>query len=257
MFRAVVFLAGPSRFSDAEKQKSWNCWVPVGAGVAETAGQPTHVYIADAGLESFLSWFDSLDAQNQSELRSVLWCGDGDSLGEKGRERLSHAAARFEGRWREHVYDSDKDFSDCAAITSLIEYDLRHESTPAGAWIEVHGALEGRLDHELVNVFEFAASLTRIPQPSAYLLGPATAVATCALTGHLKKGDVFTVLSSNPQCVNTLAFANAKYSGNIDLRQPSHGLSNVSLGDQITIQPVKLACPFLAIQNPRKQIKKS
>lgn len=254
MFRAVVFLAGPSRFSELEIEQPWRCWSPLKDSGPVSVTTPQAVYIADAGLDSFLSWYDAIDVSAQSLIQSILWCGDGDSLGSKGRERLSQAAARFEGRWREHVYDSSKDFSDCAAITSLIEYDLRHKDSISGLWADVHGALGGRLDHELANIFEFSASLSRLPAPSAYVLGSQTVLSTCAVMGQMNSGDTFTVLSSTPQCLNTFKITQAKYSGEIELRQPSHGLSNVALGEQVEIVPVKLNCPFIISRTEQKLV---
>lgn len=249
MFRAVVFLAGPSQFSDVGTKQNWTHWKPVSHSVTQSVDLPTKVYIADAGLNSFLRWYDQLETNEQSHIGSVLWCGDGDSLGDEGRELLAQTAARFEGRWREHVYESGKDFSDCAAITSLIEYDLRHEEEPQGLWIDVYGALGGRLDHELGNVFEFACSLARIAVPSAYVFGGKSVLATCALVGHMNVGDTFSVLPSNPLCLNVVQISNAEYSGEIELRQPSHGLSNVARAEQVTIVPVRLNCPYLALIN--------
>jgi thiamine pyrophosphokinase len=210
------------------------------------------VYIADAGLNSFLSWYEDLDSKSQSHIKSIHWCGDGDSLGDKGREFLSQTAARFEGRWRAHLYDTKKDFSDCAAITSLIEYDLRHEDEHAGFWIDVHGALGGRFDHEIGNVFEFASSLSRVAVPSAYVLGGETVLATCGLHGEMEVGDVFSVLPSNHQSTNVVQISNAEYAGETELRQPSHGLSNVALAKQVKIVPVRLNCPYLAIRTAKK-----
>lgn len=252
MFRAVVFLAGPSRFSEVEKNESWPYWKPWLHSAPHSLGLPDRVYIADAGLHTFLSWYDRLDANAQANIHSILWCGDGDSLGDKGRELLSQTAARFEGCWREHVYESSKDFSDCAAITSLIEYDLRHSDDTAGLWVDVYGALGGRLDHELGNIFEFAASLSRIAAPSAYVLGGHSVVATCALSAHLGRGDTFSILPSNPQCNNSFQISHAQYSGEIEMRQPSHGLSNVAAGEPVTIVPVRLSCPYLATRTDKK-----
>ncbi|MEY2988362.1 MAG: hypothetical protein RJB13_1883, partial [Pseudomonadota bacterium] len=106
MFRAVVFLAGPSRFSNTEKSQSWSHWKPLSDSESQRVGLPDKVYIADAGLNSFLSWYEELDYKSQSHIKSIHWCGDGDSLGDKGREFLSQTAARFEGRWRAHLYDT-------------------------------------------------------------------------------------------------------------------------------------------------------
>jgi len=254
MFRAVVFLAGPSRYNDVEKNQSWQHWKPLHNAIAQSVELPDKVYIADAGLNSFLNWYDKLDAMAQSNIKSVLWCGDGDSLDVGGREILSQTSARFEGRWREHVYESSKDFSDCAAITSLLEYDVRHANEPKGVWVDVHGALGGRLDHELCNIYEFACSLSRIGIPSAYILGGQCVLATCALSGCMNVGDTFSVVPSNPQCTNVLQISNAEYSGETELRQPSHGLSNVALAEQVDIVPVKLNCPYLAIRIDKKSI---
>lgn len=79
-------------------------------------------------------------------------------------------------------------------MTSLIEYDLRHaDDVLKHAWIQVHGALGGRFDHELVNVLEFAASLTRMERTAAFQLGPDVALSTMPIRGSMNIGDCFSI----------------------------------------------------------------
>lgn len=256
MFHAVVFLAGPSRFSTEEIAYEWKVWSLLDDSSA-SAIPVQFVYIADGGLESFLPWYDSLTNEQQMEIKDVVWCGDGDSLGKHGSELRASTAARFVGRWREHVYSGEKDFSDCAAITSLLEYDLRHVGEDCScAWIQVKGAWGGRLDHELANLFEFCASLQRMPCVGAYLLGPDHVLTTVSVRGSMNKGDTFSIVP--PQSASTLKvkISGARYSGDLVLQQPSHGLSNVALEPSVEIIPENHTAPVLILRPGSLQVKK-
>lgn len=246
IFRAAIFLAGPSHAKPEEKQHSWTTWTSKKS--PQSALAPINVYIADAGLEAFLPWFEALSSEQRETIQSVVWCGDGDSLGKMGHELRAQTAARFAEKWREHEYSGEKDFSDCAAILSLLEYDLRHAGESVQeAWIEVRGAHGGRLDHELANVFEFFSSLTRMPCGGAYLLGPGNILTTLAVSGKLGQGQLFSTMSLQMNALARLKISGAKYSGEIQLRQPSHGLSNCALEEQIEIEPLVPSVPLLVM----------
>ncbi|MBM3381831.1 MAG: hypothetical protein FJY29_05260 [Betaproteobacteria bacterium] len=248
MFKAVVFLAGPSSRSPGENASPWTHWQPHAQSFL--AAKPVHVYIADAGLQVFLNWYEKLSAQQHSLIQSVSWCGDGDSLGKHGKEIRANTAARFEGRWKEHLYNESKDFSDCAAITSLLEYDLRHAADDGlhAAWIEVHGALGGRLDHEIVNLLEFCESLTRMGCPAAYALGPDALLTTLPVDGHLAVGEQFSVTSLRLPSQSKVEIHGAEFSGSFSLRQASHGLSNVVKQPPLKIIPLNVHEPVLVIR---------
>lgn len=246
MFEARIFLAGPSRFESSETSLHWTCWKPHLTGDAFTG--TTHVYIADAGLESFLLWFGSLNSKAADAIQSVVWCGDGDSLGKHGVEILKNTAARFEGRWREHFYSTRKDFSDCAALCSIIEYDLRHLSdSKCSAWFNVHGALGGRADHELANTFECVGMLMRLGRPGSVLFGPERVLSTAPLSLHLKKNATFSLMTTIANTQVHLRVSGALYSGDVILRQPSHGLSNVVSDERVVIEPLSSELPFMGI----------
>jgi thiamine pyrophosphokinase len=246
MFEAKVFLAGPSRQSEEERNPVWNLWQP-----HEPPSGPEgvrFVYIADAGLETFLTWFNSLSADAAARLQSVVWCGDGDSLGRHGAELLKSTAARLEGRWREHLYSTDKDFSDCAAMTSMIEYDVRHADELADRmWVSVHGALGGRFDHEMANIFEFTGMLGRVACPATVALGPEIILTTAPVSLTLTAQEKFSVMAALPNQHARVLISGARYSGEFLLRQPSHGLSNVVTAGQAVIQPLTSGLPLLGI----------
>ncbi|NBO38571.1 hypothetical protein EBU99_08305 [bacterium] len=246
MFEAVVFLAGPSRARPEEMSQLWNKWQPLNS---EHLGQERlYVYIADAGLETFLPWFEKCSQAEKQRIHQIVWCGDGDSLGKHGQELLKNTAARFEGRWREHKYASDKDFSDCAAITSLMEYDIRHAQEGLhSVWVQVHGALGGRLDHELANILEFSESIARIPLPAAFLFGPEQVLTNLPLSGEFPIGQRFSVMSLQPSAHARVKISGARYKGEIELRQPSHGLSNVSEAARIEIIPLSRKHPLFCL----------
>lgn len=246
MFEAKVFLAGPSRQSPLETGFQWNEWSPFSP--PEPLKGPRFVYIADAGIESFLKWFDGLKPEAAARIQSVVWCGDGDSLGKHGQEILKNTAARLEGRWREHFYSTDKDFSDCAAITSLIEYDIRHAADWADLlWLTVHGALGGRADHELANLYEFSGMLSRVTCPAAVLLGPERIISTTPLTLNMKKDTRFSLLSAFGNQQIRVRVSGARYSGEFLLRQPSHGISNRVTGDQVIVEPLTVGLPLIGM----------
>ncbi|MEN9529770.1 MAG: hypothetical protein RI932_1643 [Pseudomonadota bacterium] len=250
MFRSVVFLAGPSSRLEGEKAVNWAHWLPQSESFSLSS--PLRVYIADAGLQAFLSWYEALSAEQQARIESIAWCGDGDSMGKHGKEIRAHTAARFEGRWKEHLYSENKDFSDCAAITSLLEYDLRH-ATDEGlrtAWIEVHGALGGRLDHEIVNLLEFSESLTRMGCPAAYALGPDTLLTTRPVLGNLSQGERFSVTSLRIPSQSKVEIKGAEFAGSVFLRQASHGLSNVVQQPPVSIVPLSTHEPVLVFRVP-------
>jgi thiamine pyrophosphokinase len=245
MFRAVVFLAGPSSRLAGEKATSWTHWQPQTEPL--TASAAVRVYIADAGLQAFLNWYETLTPDQQACLESIAWCGDGDSLGKHGKEIRAHTAARFEGRWKEHLYSETKDFSDCAAITSLLEYDLRHagDAGTRSAWIEVHGALGGRLDHEIVNLLEFSESLARMGCLAAYALGPDALLTTLGVKADLPQGERFSVTSLRVPSQAKVEIKGAQYSGSVFLRQASHGLSNVVQQPPLSVTPLNANEPVL------------
>lgn len=246
MFEAKVFLAGPSRQTEEERKASWNLWQP--HEPATQSGGVRFVYIADAGLESFLTWFNGLSPDETARLQTVVWCGDGDSLGKHGLELLRSTAARLEGRWREHMYATDKDFSDCAAMTSMIEYDVRHADEIADRmWFTVHGALGGRFDHELANIFEFAGMLGRVACPATVALGPEIILTTAPVSLTLTALEKFSVMAALPNQQARVVISGARYSGEFLLRQPSHGLSNVVTAGKAVIQPMTAGLPLLGI----------
>ncbi len=247
MIQAVLFLAGPSRSRAEEMAHDWGRWSPLGVSI--DTPRPINVYIADAGLESFLPWYDSLGKEKKDSIKNVVWCGDGDSLGKHGKELRASTAARFEGRWREHEYSGEKDFSDCAAVISLIEYDLRHaDDVLKHAWIQVHGALGGRFDHELVNVLEFAASLTRMERTAAFQLGPDVALSTMPIRGSMNIGDCFSIAPLQITGATHVKISGARYSGEVQLRQPSHGLSNSATEKDVDIVPLSCASPIILMR---------
>lgn len=246
MFEAKVFLAGPSRTDAGETAAEWGAWQL--HNPPRPLGRPENVYIADAGLESFLQWFDTLSGPETERVQNIVWCGDGDSLGKHGIEILKNTAARFEGRWREHFYAKDKDFSDCAATMSLLEYDLRHASSSTDLmWLTIHGALGGRHDHEWVNMFEIAAMLVRIPCPGAAVLGPGRILTTAAVDLRLPLEHRFSLLSAFADQQVRVKLTGARYSGDLLLRQPSHGLSNQSAAERVIVEPMTRAVPVLGI----------
>lgn len=246
MFEAIIFLAGPSRHEEQEMDADWGLFRAATGGAASAV--PANVYVADGGLDSFLAWADKLDEQSLARIRSVVWCGDGDSLGKHAKEILGHTAARFEGRWREHFYQTDKDFSDCAAIVALIEHDVRHASEDSGScWLRVHGALAGRYDHELANLLEFSAMLARLSYPAVVQLGPTRAMTTAALRLNIESGRQFSLLPAfaNQSCA--VRISGARYSGEVFLRQPSHGISNSALSGPVDIEPISTSVPIIVI----------
>ena len=246
MFEAKVFLAGPSRQTEDERQSQWLFWQPHQPLSALQGVR--FVYIADAGLESFLSWFNALAPEAAARIQSVVWCGDGDSLGRHGHELLKSTAARLEGRWREHRYSTDKDFSDCAAMTSLIEYDVRHaEELADQAWITVHGALGGRFDHELANIFEFTSMLGRIACPATVALGPEIVLSTAPVSLTLNAEEKFSVMAAISNQQLKVRISGAHYSGEFLLRQPSHGLSNTVTARTAVIEPLTVGLPLLGV----------
>lgn len=246
MFEAKIFLAGPSRHEEQEKAADWGLFRTATGSAASAV--PANVYVADGGLDSFLAWADKLDEQSLARIRSVVWCGDGDSLGRHAKEILGHTAARFEGRWREHFYQTDKDFSDGAAIVSLIEHDVRHLGEAVDAcWLRVHGALAGRYDHELANLFEFSAMLARLSCLATVEFGPARTVTTAALRLDIESGRQFSLLPAfaNQSCA--VRISGARYSGEVFLRQPSHGISNSALSGPVDIEPISASVPIIVI----------
>lgn len=246
MFEAKIFLAGPSRHEAQEMDAHWRLF---STATGDTfAAVPEQVYVADGGLDSFLAWADKLDEQSLARIRSVVWCGDGDSLGRHAKEILGHTAARFEGRWREHFYQTDKDFSDCAAIISLIEHDVRHLGEAVDAcWLQVHGALAGRYDHEIANLFEFSAMLARLSSPAIVQLGPARTLTTAALRLNLEPGRQFSLVPAYPHQSCAVRISGARYSGEVFLRQPSHGISNTALTGPVEIDPISTTVPIIVI----------
>ncbi|MEN9826967.1 MAG: hypothetical protein RI953_2712 [Pseudomonadota bacterium] len=246
MFEAKIFLAGPSRMANSEINTHWPFWQP--HNYPKTHATPANVYIADAGLESFLKWFDALPEPDADRVHNIVWCGDGDSLGKHGIEILKNTAARFEGRWREHFYAADKDFSDCAAMMSLLEYDLRHAQEPARQmWLTVHGAWGGRYDHELVNLFEISAMLARIPCVGAVVLGPERVLTTAPIDLRLPFEHSFSLLSAFADQQLRVKVTGARYSGELLLRQPSHGLSNQCLAELVVVEPMTPSVPVFGI----------
>lgn len=244
MFEAVVFLAGPSRHRTEEMSHDWRVWKPKNSNRA--GSQPLHVYIADAGLESFLPWYDSSSESVRQRIGQIVWCGDGDSLGKSGGELLAHCAGRFAGRWREHRYNTEKDFSDCGAITSLLEYDVRHSAAALETiWIEIHGALGGRLDHQMANLFEWSVSLMRMGLPGACVLGPENILTLETVVGAFKKGDRFSVIGMSVSQTARVHITGAQYSGEFELRQASHGVSNSATESQVEIAPLMATAPLL------------
>lgn len=246
MFEAKVFLAGPSRQESEEKVGEWPSWQPYRF---ETQLSGVHnVYIADAGLESFLEWHDRLPEPMAAKIRNIVWCGDGDSLGKHASEILKNTASRFEGRWREHFYSTEKDFSDCAAIISLLEYDIRHAETSADrVWLTVHGAFGGRADHELANIFEFAAMLHRLACPATVVLGPFQALTTAPIVMNVIPETHFSLLSAFAHQQLKAKISGARYSGDVLLCQPSHGLSNRAVQSPVVVEPLSPGLPLLVI----------
>jgi thiamine pyrophosphokinase len=177
-----------------------------------------------------------------------VWCGDGDSLGKHAKEILGHTAARFEGCWREHFYPTNKDFSDCAAVVAIFEHDVRHSGGPSGScWLRVHGAIGGRYDHELANLFEFSAMLARLSNPAVVQLGPNRTVTTAALRLNIESGRQFSLVPAfaNQSCA--VRIGGAHYSGEVFLQQPSHGISNTALSGHVVIEPVSTSVPIIVI----------
>ncbi|MEY4066409.1 MAG: hypothetical protein RIR26_2617 [Pseudomonadota bacterium] len=244
MFEAVVFLAGPSRHRTEEMTHNWDIWKP--RNKARAGSRQLQVYIADAGIESFLPWYDSLSENVRQRIGNIVWCGDGDSLGKNGNEILAHCAARFAGRWREHRYNPEKDFSDCGAITSLLEYDVRHAMVSLESiWIEVHGALGGRLDHQLANLFEWSVSLMRMGLPGTCVVGPENVLTMEPVVGDFKKEERFSVMGMSVNQAARVQISGAKYSGEFELRQASHGISNQATEMQVEIVPLMTNFPLL------------
>jgi len=245
-FEAEIFLAGPSSRWDEEMSSNWMWWLPQAA--PSKIDHRSSVYIADGALESFLGWYDSLPPIAAQHLQSIVWCGDGDSLGKHRMEILKQTAARFEGRWREHFYPTDKDFSDCAALLSLIEYDVRHSVEPVTAvGLSVRGALGGRSDHEWVNIYELIQVLTRLPVAATVCLGPRRVLSTAPVILHNALGQKFTLLSAIPNQPLRVRVNGARYSGELLLRQPSHGLSNVAVSESVQIEPLSPSLPMIGI----------
>lgn len=245
MFEAKVFLAGPSRQDSGEKAGDWPSWQPH-RSESQLAGV-RNVYIADAGLESFLEWHDRLPAETAAKIQNIVWCGDGDSLGKHAAEILKNTAARFEGRWREHFYSTEKDFSDCAAIISLLEYDIRHaDKNPDRVWLTVHGAFGGRADHQLANLFEFSAMLHRLACPATIVLGPAQLLSTAPIELSVPPGTHFSLISAFAHQQLRVKISGARYSGDVLLRQPSHGLSNRVEHSPVVVEPLSSGVPVFA-----------
>jgi thiamine pyrophosphokinase len=169
------------------------------------------------------------------KLLPTLWVGDGDSLKDKRALKSRHPFPAVE-------LPQAKDYSD-------LEYGLHlaGRSYLEQLWsgdLYIFGAQGGRLDHELGNILvaqrwlqELAASVgpQHCPNIISYGVKGAWAATTRSIEFHQIKGELFSVFSTDPSCV--FSIAGAKYE--VRKKQFEHastGLSNEGMGKQVRVE---------------------
>jgi thiamine pyrophosphokinase len=192
----------------------------------EVSADPNPLLItgyADGGAEQPLAAaFESKPLR--AAAAETLWVGDMDSL-----NKIPHGAQTV-------TLDRQKSVSDGAALMDLIA--ARMNKLPPGnlSVIEIVGATGGRRDHEWANIAEIHHAFRALPnvviivQPSIILFGPSTQL---TIEGY-PKGSPLSCFTSDPD--HELVLEGLEYSGKYCMRRPSSGLSNVSLGNRITVK---------------------
>ncbi|WGL59147.1 hypothetical protein QEJ31_11505 [Pigmentibacter sp. JX0631] len=187
------------------------------------------IYIADGGLNHFL--------RNKISCNKIIWAGDYDSLTEKSKKFLDKNSVRNNMKQeRELIVEEislqkNKDYNDFSFLLELI----KKKSKNIPIFIEIFFGLGGRKDHEIANIFEAKRFIkNHVPGGICYF----------------HEGVIISSVNFEVICANKLTFSifsdednasisikGAKYSGNIILERPSHGLSNSTKGSRILIKP--------------------
>lgn len=219
----IIFLNGSNSLTNvdviANKQKSSSL----------TDLNENEIFIADGGLNHFL--------RNKISSNKIIWAGDYDSLTEKSKKFLDKNSVRNNmGQERELIVEEislqkNKDYNDFSFLLEII----KKKSKNIPIFIEIFFGLGGRKDHELANIFE-AKRFVKNHAPGGI----------CYFHG----GVIISSVNFEVICANKLTFSifsdednvpisikGAKYSGNITLERPSHGLSNSAKGSRIFIKP--------------------
>jgi thiamine pyrophosphokinase len=189
---------------------------------------------ADGGAEQPLA--AAFESKPLNEIAAeTLWVGDMDSL-----KKIPQGA-------RTVTLDRQKSVSDGAALMDMIAVRMGKSAPGTLSVIEIVGATGGRRDHEwanlaeIQNVFRALPAVVIILQPSIILFGPAVQL---TIEGY-PKGWPLSCFASDPD--HELVLEGLEYSGKYCMRRPSTGLSNVSLGNTITVKSEAASAIGLAV----------
>jgi thiamine pyrophosphokinase len=184
---------------------------------------PLIVGYADGGAKQPLA--AAFDSKRLTQTTAeTLWVGDMDSL-----NKVPEGA-------RTVTLERQKSVSDGAALMDIVAERLSKSPLEKVAVVEIVGATGGRRDHEWANLSEIHHVFRALPrvviivQPSIIVFGPSTQV----IIDCYPKGLPLSCFTFDPE--HQLAMEGLEYSGKFCMQRPSTGLSNVSLGNRITIK---------------------
>lgn len=151
------------------------------------------------------------------------WIGDRDSV-----EDADVASQVFN-----HIQlDRDKNLSDFAFALDWVH---NASSSEGLLQLDIFAAFGGRRDHMFLNIQECGMFLYPLERPFFCVLHPFCVFANVPFSFDLKPGQPFSLAAfTYPQSVHV---AGARYSGDLTLTRPSHGLSNIADASTVRVRP--------------------
>lgn len=177
-----------------------------------------------------------------------VWCGDLDSCAKNERQDVAESGG--EQLTERIVLQPDKDLSDGAALFERCYAHLCAIASQASTdpetkamlplALEVIGAFGGRRDHEEVNLAElehvFFGPSHGVATGWALVVQPSIVLSNVGLVIRgLPPGMPVTLVSAQPDL--RLQLEGLRYSGEVQLKRPSQGLSNEVCGASVSVRP--------------------